>query len=121
MTRTADCREVNELLPWYITHTLDEEEGARVRVHLERCEWCRAELSFVAAVHEAIRQDEPTPDAHAYGIAGLRFLESLFPPSSHLAWTLLRVSQTLDDDQGRKLVMDWMPSIARDLMQTMVA
>lgn len=118
MTRRTDCRETNELLPWYINQTLDEEEGARVREHLQTCEDCRAELPFLAAVYEATREDQIAVDAVTYGLAGLRFLESLLPTSGRLARSVLGVSWTLESTE---LVMDWMPTMARDLIQSVVA
>ncbi|MGC1303582.1 MAG: zf-HC2 domain-containing protein, partial [Caulobacteraceae bacterium] len=37
-------REIQSLLPWYLTDTLDEIETARVRAHLGQCAECQGEL-----------------------------------------------------------------------------
>lgn len=122
MTRTADCRETNELLPWYINRTLDEDEEARVRAHLEICSSCRGELYFGTSVYEAIRATQLTADAVPDGLACLRFLESLvLRHSGHLTESVMRFSRTVDHALSGELVMDWMPGIARDLVRSMVA
>ena len=37
-------REIQLLLPWYVTGRLDEADTARVETHLAGCAKCRAEL-----------------------------------------------------------------------------
>jgi hypothetical protein len=37
-------RDIQELLPWYVTQNLDDDERARVQAHLAVCEDCRMEL-----------------------------------------------------------------------------
>ncbi|MCP4660775.1 MAG: zf-HC2 domain-containing protein [bacterium] len=51
-----DCRQIIELLPWYLNGSLSPEEDRRVRGHLKDCAGCRAELGetlFAAKVFSA--------------------------------------------------------------------
>jgi anti-sigma factor RsiW len=40
-----DHDDVQRLLPWYVTDTLNVDEAERVAAHLERCADCKAELA----------------------------------------------------------------------------
>jgi anti-sigma factor RsiW len=42
---------IQELLPWYVTDTLDADEAAMVEAHLKTCEVCRAELQADRALN----------------------------------------------------------------------
>lgn len=51
-----DCRQIIELLPWFLNGSLSPEEKRRVHVHLKDCDDCRAELGetlFVAKLCSA--------------------------------------------------------------------
>jgi len=50
----ADCRWVEELLPWYATGTLEASEGREVRRHLRCCPRCRAALAEVERLYGAL-------------------------------------------------------------------
>ncbi len=53
--RPTRCREVQELLPWLATATLDAAERERVEAHLDGCPGCRAELERCEAERAAVR------------------------------------------------------------------
>ena len=48
MGKTMRCDAVVERLPWYLNGSLDPEEHAAIREHLEGCPACRAELAATA-------------------------------------------------------------------------
>jgi hypothetical protein len=52
---------VAELLPWYVNETLDEQERAFVRSHVESCEHCRQDVEFLARLGQAVRTESPSP------------------------------------------------------------
>lgn len=43
-------QQVQSLLPWYVTGTLDEDEAAAVEAHLAECDECRADLATERAL-----------------------------------------------------------------------
>ena len=47
-------RNIQELLPWYVTGRLDPAEHAEVKAHLDACEHCQTELAFDRRVNLAI-------------------------------------------------------------------
>lgn len=53
--RPTRCREVQELLPWLATATLEPAERARVEAHLDGCPACRAELERCELERDAVR------------------------------------------------------------------
>jgi len=60
----------DELLPWYVNGSLDEDERARVEAHLAGCERCRTEVEYLSSLREQVRADEVA----APGELGLRRL-----------------------------------------------
>jgi len=58
-------REVERLLPWYASATLEPDEHHLVHAHLSECAQCRAELAALRAQFDAIDDDTSTHDAHA--------------------------------------------------------
>jgi len=63
--------QLHDLLPWYMTGTLDPEQAVAFRDHLPDCEACRAEMDFIARLQAEI-------DRH-----GEAFLEE-HPPAQRL-------------------------------------
>jgi hypothetical protein len=58
-----DHRDVQSLLPWFVSGTLDESERDRVEAHLSKCADCRAELSVERRLSRSIA--ETPADARA--------------------------------------------------------
>jgi len=50
-------REIWDLLPWYLTARLADQERARVEQHLQGCAACRDELAQQRQLHRAINVD----------------------------------------------------------------
>ncbi|MGF1528098.1 MAG: anti-sigma factor family protein [Candidatus Competibacterales bacterium] len=55
-------RQVWELLPWYVNHTLDEAERSLVERHLKSCLICRQELQQLRQTGRQVRNGTPTPE-----------------------------------------------------------
>lgn len=51
-----DHRDVQSLLPWYVSGKLDESERDRVQAHLSNCADCRAELSVERRLSRSIAE-----------------------------------------------------------------
>lgn len=66
-TDLGECRRTMELLPWYANGSLDVEERAAVRVHLDRCATCRRECTLLCAVIESM------PSPHSAQESGSAF------------------------------------------------
>jgi len=62
---------VQELLPWFLNGTLEDEEAASVEKHLQSCPVCREELQCLRAIREEYLENEPLPQAEA-ALARLR-------------------------------------------------
>lgn len=71
--------EVQHLLPWYGTGTLDQTERATVEAHLEECAECRAEIEAEPGLKAALAAASPEVET---GWASLqaRALRSMPPP-----------------------------------------
>ena len=54
-------RNAQELLPWYLAGTLDEDQDAAVELHVRGCAACRAELQEQRHLREALAH-EPAPE-----------------------------------------------------------
>jgi len=66
-------RKVQDLLPWYVSASLDEEERARVEAHIAECPRCQAELAWEREVQGAYVQSTPGAGGDAtQGFALLR-------------------------------------------------
>lgn len=52
--------EVQELLPWFVNHTLDVADVERIQTHLSECAECRSELEAERQLAAAITGNEPT-------------------------------------------------------------
>lgn len=63
MSRTTCDDPANTLLPWLINGTLEPEEEARVRGHLERCSLCREELNHLGDFANALAAGPASPPA----------------------------------------------------------
>lgn len=53
----APCREVSELLPWYVNGTISEDERQRVAAHLMQCANCRRELAQDRLVYRGMNTE----------------------------------------------------------------
>jgi anti-sigma factor RsiW len=53
----APCREVSELLPWYVNGTISEDERQRVGAHLMQCANCRRELAQDRLVYRGMNTE----------------------------------------------------------------
>jgi hypothetical protein len=66
MSESKDrCADVRELVPWYPSGTLAEDERRRVEQHASTCEACRALLDFSEEIREsmrAVRMAHPSPE-----------------------------------------------------------
>ncbi|HEV7613841.1 MAG TPA: zf-HC2 domain-containing protein [Steroidobacteraceae bacterium] len=51
------CREVSELLPWYVNGTISEDERQRVDAHLIHCANCRHDLAQDRLVYRGMNTD----------------------------------------------------------------
>jgi len=130
----AACREMEQLLPWYINGTLSGDEMLDVTRHLHRCTSCRGALVDLLRLRGSIRQalndwEAGTPDDS--------------PRAKPLAQIALQqlgrrlqvgmIGQLLDDrdEQSRvfappadiytRTVWRWVPDAVRKLLQQPVA
>ncbi len=55
-------REIQDLLPWFVAQTLDENEHLIVQAHLDICPQCRSELVWQRKLKAAEPQYENLPD-----------------------------------------------------------
>lgn len=55
--------EAEELLPWYATGQLDENDRNRVEEHLSSCADCRDQLTFERRIVQELRTADPETDA----------------------------------------------------------
>ena len=55
--------EAEELLPWYATGQLDEDDRIRVEDHLSACSDCREQLTFERRMVREFRASDPEADA----------------------------------------------------------
>ncbi|MGI9203137.1 MAG: zf-HC2 domain-containing protein [Woeseiaceae bacterium] len=53
--------EARELLPWYINGTLESDQEAMVREHLNACNECRDDYEFLGNVDVAVNNSSPAP------------------------------------------------------------
>jgi len=52
----STCREVGELIPWYVNGTLSTEEAQLVASHLVSCEACRDELAQIMRINLEVKR-----------------------------------------------------------------
>ena len=60
------CAEIRELIPWYLSGALTNEEEREVAAHLSQCDACRDELVSATRLRldvHAIVDDEPGPSS----------------------------------------------------------
>jgi len=50
-----ECRDIQELIPWYIEGVLGSEESVRVSSHLAVCEACREDLAVTMRLRLEVR------------------------------------------------------------------
>ena len=55
-------QSTQELLPWFLTGTLEGEEAAQVEEHLRSCPACRSELEFLRVLRSEYVASEPARD-----------------------------------------------------------
>jgi hypothetical protein len=60
-----------ELLPWYVSETLDDKESRAMNQHLKRCAACAQEVTVLRAVRESARRESvsvlvPKPDVEQF-------------------------------------------------------
>jgi len=60
----SELAHPDELLPWYVNHTLPAAERQAVEAHLRGCERCSAEIGFLEALRMQVKQatGEHPPD-----------------------------------------------------------
>jgi anti-sigma-K factor RskA len=88
-----DHREIQALLPWYVTGTLDARDHDRVEAHLVRCLECKAEVGFQRRLGAQI--------------AGL-------PTDVEQGWQLMKRQIEMDSRSGRgRAIGDWLGGIGR--------
>ena len=100
-----NCKQVQELLPLYVSRDLEEKDAQIIQAHVESCAACAASCDeyretrqllqefappmFSEAVYEGIRQNvlrEIPPESSASSRALPKFVASLFP--RRLTWAL---------------------------------
>lgn len=59
--RNPEHAAVDDLLPWYVNGTLNREERARVRRHLDQCGACRESASLLSRVDSVVSRPMATP------------------------------------------------------------
>ncbi len=65
--------EINALLPWYVTGSLDAGETVRVEAHLKTCAQCQADLAAESGLRAALHAlPEPETETAEDGWAALR-------------------------------------------------
>jgi anti-sigma factor RsiW len=64
-------RYSQELLPWYATGHLDEDQRLAVEAHLQGCAACRQDLQWERGLHALVGQPSPPADVEA-GLALMR-------------------------------------------------
>jgi len=81
-------REVQSLLPWYLTGRLDEPDQARVEAHLSACPECQAEANAEQRLAEAIAglSAAETPHDVERGWARMRRQVALDAPRRARGW-----------------------------------
>jgi Putative zinc-finger len=89
-------QNAQDLLPWFVMGTLDEEDRSKVDEHLRSCAACRHDLQWHAQLREA--HDEPAP---------VRDVDRAFAAlRARLPAPLAQPSVT---DRARSLWQRWMP------------
>ena len=78
---------IHELLPWYLTETLEPDEAAAFRDHLPGCEPCREEMAVIKKIQAEVERH------------GEEFLED-HPPAGRLVAAL---RGELEDDEAAKV------------------
>ncbi len=60
----TDLAHPDDLLPWYVNHTLPAAELEAVEAHLRGCDRCRGELAFLRGLRERVKTsaDVSAPD-----------------------------------------------------------
>jgi len=62
-----DCKQVRELIPWYVNGTLTRDEAAAVADHIASCPSCREELAqtlqLSLQVRAVIEDSPPVPES----------------------------------------------------------
>lgn len=74
ITHHTNCRQVPELLPWYLNGSLVEDEARLVESHLAECESCRCELEETVDVWQMV-------DTHIPSLALAEYAQGLMPQS----------------------------------------
>ena len=83
--RSAQHRECQELLPWFITGRLSDKQAAGVELHLTECEECKAELDEQVRLRAQIRREDPiayAPQASLQKLAARIDSEEMRPPAA---------------------------------------
>lgn len=78
-----------DLLPWYVNNTLQDEERQRVKEHLGFCLSCRRQVRQL----EALRSDVQATDEEPPGVAGLERLVAALDAASPRTATLQSKTQ----------------------------
>jgi len=75
-----NCEAICELIPWYVTGTLEEADLQAMNAHLDVCEACRADVLDAMQLRTEARTD--LPDVHAAMRRSWEALDAWLEPSS---------------------------------------
>ncbi len=71
----------DELLPWYVNHSLEDEQRQYVERHLRHCPRCRDEVEFLRHLRQAVQREHQGSGPGELGLKRLqRELERQTPP-----------------------------------------
>ncbi len=71
----------DDLLPWYVNHSLDEDQRHHLEQHLRHCPRCRDEVEFLRRLRQAVQREQRHPPPGELGLKRLqRELERQAPP-----------------------------------------
>lgn len=70
-TEMRDHAELELLLPWYVNKTLDADENAAVRQHLQDCDECREATALLRRMQHAVTSESPSPIVPRQNVEGL--------------------------------------------------
>jgi len=82
-------RHAQELLPWYATGRLDEDQRAAVEAHLQSCPACRHDLEWEQGLRALVASPLEAPDVEA-GLAAMRRRLDEAPGAAERAGRALR-------------------------------
>jgi len=57
ITEDSDHEAIQALLPWFVNNTLDADKQAKIAGHVQFCQECQREVSFLTSVNETVQND----------------------------------------------------------------